>query len=190
MTKDEILDFAETVPGYYDRPELSRLYDFVHALPEDSKIVEIGVLYGRSSSVYFLESLTRMYPLQITLIDPWVVEGTDAKVYFDKMVSAWSIPFTTISLRSEEAAQHITGGIDLLHIDGYHEGVHIDCELYLPKLKINGIVIFHDYHRPSEYPKLGSVFPTIDAAVDKYTSGPNWEDLGTVVTQAARRKLA
>lgn len=184
-----IIEFAETVPGFYERPELERLYSFVHALPDRSIIIEVGVQYGRTASLYLNENRHRVY-----LVDCWIENEGDSWPYFQNMVTTnnW-YQYTGIWQRSDSAATWTPeSGVDLIHIDGGHtpEVVWRDCECYLPKLKVGGIAMFHDYKRPGADPTTGSVFPGVDKAVDHFTGNSNWEDLGTVLTQACRRKLA
>lgn len=67
--------------------------------------------------------------------------------------------------------------IDLLHIDADHgPGVWDDCRWWLPKVKIGGYAVFHDYARKGADGK-GDVFPSVTTAVNYHLVHPgNPED--------------
>lgn len=188
MHKEQILSFAQATPGSYDLDELERLYAYVHTLPQDSIICEIGVQYGRTASLYLNENRHKVY-----LVDCWIENEGDSKPYFfancDKY--SWWDRFEPLWYRSDIAASYVPNNIALLHIDGGHtpEAIEQDCKYYLPKVKVGGIVVFHDYKRKGRDPLAGTEFPGVEAAIDSFTGNSNWEDLGTVNTQVARRKL-
>src|SRR3954468_9756124 len=182
-----MITFSQQICGSYDLDELERLDSLVQALPPSSVIVEIGVQYGRTASLYLSSGQHQVY-----LIDSWVENEGDAWPAFNKLVNDndWSGRFHGLWITSSHAVDHVPDGIDLLHIDGGHtpEAVWADCKNFLPKLKVGGIVVFHDYHRRGK--DLQPVFPGVDAAVDAFTGGPKWADFGTVNTQAVRKKLS
>lgn len=189
MDREQILYFATATPGSYDRDELERLYEYVHALPQNSIICEIGVQYGRTASLYLNENRHKVY-----LVDCWIENEGDSKPCFfancDKY--GWWDRFKPLWYYSDRAASYVPNNIDLLHIDGGHTPVAIeqDCKYYLPKLKVGGIVVFHDYKRPSRDPEAGTTeFPGVEAAVDTFTNNSSWEDLGLINTQIIKRKL-
>ena len=198
-SKDYIVGFSTAIPGYYDVDELERLYDLTITLPQDSIIVEIGVEYGRSASI-FLQ--LKKHWKELWLIDNRSHNAEEGRTSTWRLVERFGDDFGSgggkirvLEESSETAAINTKNDppwIDLLHIDADHEqGVHLDCELWLPKLRIGGIVVFHDFERKGADPSTGSVFPEVDKAVYYYTGDTNkWQDLGTINTQAVRRKLA
>lgn len=80
--------------------------------------------------------------------------------------------------------------IDLLHIDGDHgEGVWRDCELWLQKVRIGGIVVFHDYMRRGA-DGTGDVFPEVTKAANHHVLATGqWQPLLVVDTQLAARRI-
>ena len=79
-------------------------------------------------------------------------------------------PYSNIKLYQEEshlAAKWIRKPIDFLFVDGDHsyKGCKSDCEKYLPKIKENGFVGFHDYNSDIS-------FPGVRKAVEEFTA--NW----------------
>lgn len=180
------VEHALTVPGAYTEEELESLRQEVEKVPTGGIIVEIGVLYGRTASLYMQEGLKRK--IQIHLIDNWSVNGEDAFGYFEKMYNEYPRSGISVySMTSDEAALYIPEGIDLLHIDGNHfpPETFNDCENYLPKLKSGGVVVFHDYNT-LDVDGRTLVFPDLHHTIDEYTEG--WEYLGTFHSQTKRRK--
>lgn len=55
-----------------------------------------------------------------------------------------------LPLSSEKAAKVVDEKFSFIFIDGDHsyEGVSEDCNLWLPHLEKNGVIIFHDYKHP------------------------------------------
>lgn len=198
MSKHPHVEYAMTIPGVYSEAELEALRTEIEELPWDSTIVEIGVLYGRTASLYMMASLEKT--LHICLIDNWCVNSSDAEPYFAdqlaKYMVALEVGFACEEVRStirlfnqaaETIADKIPDGIDLLHIDGNHHdpGPLLDCSLYLPKLKSGGVVVFHDYNTLDTDSKT-LVFPGLHAVVDMYTN--DWGHISTIDSQTIRRK--
>lgn len=184
MGRDEHVAFALTISGAYSEEELEMLRQLTEELPPDSRIVEIGCMYGRSTSIYMQAMLKK--PLRVTVIDNFCVNGNDARAAFTRLRAKFP-PVELLEMTNLEAADLVLEWIDLLHVDGDHspEGITADCALYLPKLKVGGVAAFHDYDtRDVDGERL--IFPQIKQVVDAATAG--WEDLGVVGRLAIRRK--
>jgi len=56
------------------------------------------------------------------------------------------------------------GSLDLVFIDGDHsyEGVRLDIDLWLPKVREGGVISGHDYNNTNKY---GDAFKGVDKAV-------------------------
>jgi hypothetical protein len=191
-TDDEIITFSKSVPGYYEEDELRRLLKLVKALPDNAIIVEIGVEYGRSASIYFQESMRRKHRFNPFLVDCWNTnQSPEARRYLLEIVAKGHL-FHPRWMKSSAAILEMPPyPLDLLHVDGEHTSPAIDFDVrrYSELVKAHsGVVVAHDYRRRGADPSAGSVFPDVDRAVDQYLCEPLWEDLGTVNTQAARRK--
>lgn len=131
--------------------------------------VEIGVYKGRS---FFPQALAQKHIGGIIIgVDPYLKESAREKdlspvlkVMVDNLIDSWdtfesyvSNLGTIINLKvgnnaliiretSEVAVKYLPGEIGLLHIDGNHdvEFVEKDINLYLPKIKKNGLIIMDD----------------------------------------------
>lgn len=197
ISLDEVLGFSAKVPGPYSKLELTKLYELAVALPDNATVVEIGVLYGRSASVFF--QVAQHKPLELHFIDPWVVNGEDAYGYFHKMVNEHflAVPFTMHNMTSvavfhkvpeavsfdDEVMAEFT--IDLLHVDGDHspEGIKDDCSCWLPFTE-RGHAVFHDYATRNEDGTL--MYQQIKGTVDLYCA--DWEKVGVFDSQAIFRR--
>ena len=121
---------------------------------DDGLIVEIGTLYGRSTSFMAIGSKDSV---RVYAIDCW--EGTHyhrmikAVEYFAKLDLMGKIKI--IKGYSEQVAKSFKGTIDMLYIDGDHsyESVKTDYEKWYPFLKKGGVVAFHDHIHP-KYPGI------------------------------------
>lgn len=126
------------------------LYKLALLLPNHCNIVEIGSYLGGSS--VFLGSGAKEKKGILYCVDTWRNEGMSEgpRDTYDEFIHnitpyrKWIIPLRGWST---EKAKKFDKKIDLLFIDGDHtyEAVKGDVEAWLPKLKNNGIVIFHDY---------------------------------------------
>lgn len=180
------VELALTINGIYSEAELNRLLEYVETVPKYGTVVEIGVLYGRSASILF--QVAKEKPLNIYLVDPWVVNEWDTFMSFHSTYKKhfFRVPFVMVNADGGAAEALINPRADLVHIDGYHEpnGVAADCRIWCPRLVKGGIVVFHDYYLKNSEGSLQ--YPGIQAAAAKWCEG--WEPLGAVETQAAFRK--
>lgn len=190
ISLDKVLALSTKIPGIYTELELSKLYELAVELPDHATVVEIGVLYGRSASVFF--QVAQHKPLRLHFIDPWVVSEGDTFKYFTGMVDQHfrNVPFTLISMTSFAARGHLYWQ-DLLHVDGDHspEGIDADCLWWASGMPKGGHAVFHDYDTRA-YSATGAktalVFPQIKETVDRYCA--DWEKVGVFDTQAIFRR--
>lgn len=203
---NEVLAFSTKLPGIYTELELTKLYELAVALPDHATVVEIGVLYGRSASVFF--QVAQHKPLDLYFIDPWVVSEGDAYREFHTMVDQHfrKVPFTMYNMTSLGAAHtfrlftirsqfpRLSVGDRskcevLVHIDGDHslEGISTDCRWWLDYVNI---AVFHDYDARGvpghDQADGGLAFPQIKEMVDRYCAG--WEKVGVFDSQAIFRR--
>jgi len=176
---DRMFDLTDRVPGSYTRLNCAKLYEWAMQLNAQDVVVEIGVDQGRSASI--LLHCANQKGNRVLLIDSW--ESILFTNYWRVANLVSKFPMVRAGIvhgKSDEVVdEKCFDRIDMLHIDAnhYYGGVDVDCELWLPKLKSGGIVLFHDY---------ASSFEAVTASVDKYTDG--WEDLGSYDSLAVRRK--
>lgn len=162
------------------KSELEHLYTLASQAPEDALIVEVGSYLG-SSAVTMAHTGRR-----IICIDCF-------KAYFDGFGQDQVVmheefrkntrDYENIKLyrmESYKAEKYIKEPIDLLFIDGDHEyeGVKLDCNLYLPKVRPGGLAAFHDYQN--------TACPGVKQAVDEATG--DWETVSNLWSIITKRK--
>lgn len=128
-------------------------YDLV-AEHRPETLVELGTQTGVSYFCFCQSARENQVAMRAYAVDTW--EGdAHTKAYDDEIWQAvkahndehYADVSTLLRMRFEEAVLKFDeGSIDLLHIDGYHtyEAVRGDFELWYPKVKPGGIVLFHD----------------------------------------------
>ena len=176
--------------GSFTRLNAAKYYEYARAVRIGGVIMEIGVDQGRSATV--LLEVAKRQAVTVHLVDSWesVLVDNYYKVLNHVAASRPWHPDSTVQVRhmssqtAAEEAAGLEGEIDLVLIDANHYGLMpgLDCELWLPMLRVGGVALFHDY---------GSTFPDVDEAVDRYTGDEErWEDLGAWDSLAVRRKRA
>ena len=119
------------------------------------KLVELGVYYGDSYFAFCQAVKKFNLPTQCIGIDTWEGDTLTSK-YNSAEVKEEVFSYNTqnyaefsslLSKNFDDAALEFTdNSIDILHIDGghsYEEASH-DFTTWLPKMKKNGIILFHD----------------------------------------------
>ena len=146
---------SEHIEGFLSHEEGELLYHLASNCPTGGNIVEIGSWKGRST-VWMGRGVKKNAKAHIFAIDPHtgspehnlasqdVYTFTEFKTNIQKMNVADVI--TPILASSDEAAKDFDKPVDLLFIDGAHEykSVKLDFDVWFPKLKIGGMIAFHD----------------------------------------------
>lgn len=146
------------IPGH--SPCIDKIYSYAaQVLPDGAKVVEIGVMYGRSLAILMACTAAVGKTFDITGVDLW--QGPPS---FNEC-SDW---LKLAGLRDgiklmqgdslEIAKDYADDSLDLVFIDGDHsfEGCSADIRAWLPKVKIGGYLAGHDYE---------STYPGVIAAV-------------------------
>ncbi|TKH23314.1 class I SAM-dependent methyltransferase [Bacillus wiedmannii] len=128
-------------------------YDLIRFLKPQT-IVELGTFYGTSFFSFCQAVKDEKCETVCYAIDTW--KGDEHGGFYGDEV------YTTVNYLVQKYYKHIGNlikstfdgtlhtfkdeTIDVLHIDGYHtyEAVSHDYETWLPKLRSNGVVLFHD----------------------------------------------
>jgi len=125
------------------------LYKLALSLKKKSTIVEIGSYLGASSS--FLACAAKEKNHTVCCVDTWKNEGMsegerETFSEFCKNIDPLKKYIHIFRGKSVDIAKVFNKKIDLLFIDGDHSyrTVKADVENWLPKVKDEGIVIFHD----------------------------------------------
>ena len=127
-----------------NRFEAQKLFECAEKVKEGGVIVEIGTYKGGSAAILASAFPGMIYSIDI---DPQM-ESNDLFVrgeFFLKNV-------TFITGKSEDIAFTWDKEIDMLFIDGSHDyiEVHKDIEMWVPKVKEGGTILFHDYGSHTE----------------------------------------
>ncbi len=141
---------AMRVPGQIRATEAAALYKMGRRL---GHLVEIGCLHGRSTAA--LVQAAAVFKAKLTSIDPfYVTRGMKQQ----SSPGAWAgnlrkvgLPVPElIALESHEAAKIFEDEISFLFIDGNHDYEHVkqDIEDWSPKIKVGGVLAFHDIFMP------------------------------------------
>ena len=141
---------AMQIPGQFNEIETEFLYNLAR---RKGNIVEIGALFGRSTSV--LVEAARIFGAHVTTVDPFYkTPNTDLisspKVWRKNLKSVGLEPPELLHMESHEASKIYDKEISLVFIDGGHnyETVKQDIEDWVPKVKVTGSVVFHDMYMP------------------------------------------
>jgi MMP 1-O-methyltransferase len=141
---------AANVDGWLSDAQGAALFDTAAACSGRGAIVEIGSWKGRST--IWLAQGARIAGQRVFAIDPHMNSREDASAQtfdeFMRNVSAAGVSdiIDPLVMTSAEAATRVTGGVEVLFIDGDHseEGARADAEIWLPRLIEGGTVLMHD----------------------------------------------
>lgn len=130
--------------------EKDLLLNLSTSLPENSTIVEVGSYLGASTC--FLAYGIKNKGGTVYAVDCWknkaMSEGErDTFDEFNRNVEPLKDVIKPLRGFSNEIAEQFDKKIDLLFVDGDHsyDGVCSDLKAWLPKMKENSLVVFHDY---------------------------------------------
>ena len=149
----------------FNKEECQTLFDLLTNLSDEAVVVEIGVEYGRSTTV--IAEVTKWKKFKFTAIDNWCQDnGPEAEQHVRGQMQKHGWEINLVSANSLEFAKKFTDKIDLLHIDGDHtyEGVRDDILAWVPKVKVGGYICFDDYGHDS----LPGVYSACMEYLDKY----------------------
>lgn len=162
----------------FNKEEAKALFDLLYTLPEQATIVEIGVEFGRSTTV--IGSVAKEREFTFIAIDAWLGEySPQARAHVENiLIKEWRLPIVLISTTSGNVWNVFADGgyplLDLVHVDGDHEyaGVLADCNMWGPLVKVDGYLVFDDYGHDS--------LPDVYRAVQDYMNEnkDRWEFVG------------
>lgn len=152
-------DIISNAYGQMSDVEYKTLYELA-SIPINGYCIEIGALYGKSTSVLALASKTISIGKVISIdIDFDLNRLRYFKANLDEF-NLWDYVIPVLSNSAQ--VSKILGNVKarLLFIDGGHDydTVSNDLRLYAPLVVIGGCLVFHDYNR--EY--------DVNFAVDEY----------------------
>jgi len=174
MTFDQVMTLTRTnsSPAAFEEPECKAYFDILMSLPKHSNILEIGMQFGRSSSIALQVAKERS--LHYIGIDPFI-DPPEAWQGWINMARGIGYPFTWHCCESHEAIN--LPGVSLVLVDGNHweEYVRKDIAIYSRLIWREGYMLFHDFGEQ----QLPDVYPTVDAKLVRALMS-HWEELPTV----------
>jgi predicted O-methyltransferase YrrM len=138
--------------GYLSRADVDLLGECARKLPDNPVVINIGAGVG-TSGLTFMESRPDLILYSIDVNDfpnPYGGLVNEKNAFVD--AGFWGDPrHHQIHGDSKRVGEAWTGGpVDMVFIDGEHTETQIvgDIESWLPHIKDDGIIIFHDYYNP------------------------------------------
>jgi len=167
MNIDEILNYMETVPGWFAREEGHLLYKvatdavvkFAHGT-----IVEVGSYCGRSTTVLGC-AVKNAQRGKVFAIDPHegVVSGVTTSEFsgsaqtelFKRNMDALGLDVLVTLIKQKSTEVSWVSPIALIFIDGLHDmaNVSADYKHFIDHVEKGGFVAFHDYGK-WDYPDV------------------------------------
>lgn len=180
---EEVMQVTSGVSSHaaFEDAECCAYYDLLCSLPDHATVLEIGLQFGRSSSI--IAQLQKYKHFNYIGIDPWL-DPPEAR---NEWVALMMRLKATVSIHECKTSEvYKLPQLDLALIDGDHnyDGVFTDCKTVLPLVKPGGYALFHDYGPES----LPNVYPTVQAEMVKEQMTAEWEELPTVGTLGIWRR--
>lgn len=177
-----MIDETKVIPSWTEDIERFELAELASQVQPKGLIVEIGALYGGTTSV-LAKAAPRTNVISIDEFS-WTPEGypTASKQLLDSHLAEVGIKnVSVIEGKSEIIGAGWNKHIDLCFIDGGHsyEYVYADLNNFAPHSEV---VALHDYNNP--------FWPSIKQAIDDYvTLHPEWTLSKIVGTVAVLRRV-
>lgn len=176
------------VEGSTSQEELKYLQDLVGGLSSEDVVVEVGSHRGRSAVA--MGKVAKEVGVRVYAVDPHLpfvgVNGREFGpsdlAYMYNVVSEQGVGESVfiVSLESVKAARAWDDGcVSLLFLDGDHseQGVAADVQAWSSKIRLNGVIAFHD-----------SPLDGVARAIDVLVSTGAWVKTGGVGTIIALTK--
>lgn len=182
LTFDEAMILTRTIGSHtsFEEEECLAYFDVLMKLPPASTIVEVGLEYGRSSSIAL--QVAKSQHLSYIGVDPFENHPEIKKAWFEVTLK---IPIGSFRLEQAQSKfVSIPQPISAVLIDGDHEAeaVYDDLEHFAPLVVVGGYLMCHDFQRES--------LPGVTRAVNAYFEDrPQWSHLGTFGTLGIWRRL-
>ena len=187
LTFAEVMKLTSTISSHtaFEEAEGEKYFELLMSLPARSNIVEIGLQFGRSSSIAL--QVAKVHKLIYWGVDPFKNPPDSREAWF-RMVKKIDMPdYNVLVDMSQMASAWLPARTHLALIDGDHyaDGVRHDIEMMAPLIVPGGYLLFHDYGHES----LPDVYPTVNAyMVQEAMDGTQWEEEPTVGCLGVWRK--
>ncbi len=181
LTFEQAFEFTQMVGSHtsFEDQESRAYFAILMTLPEGSRIAEIGLQFGRSSSIALQVALER--GLKYIGIDPFTDEyGQRAMPLWNQMAKQIGADYSLFQANSCNFPIYCELAAILIDGDHSEEQVYSDCERFLPH--VTHFAFLHDYQRESN--------PEIEAAAKRYFGQhPEWSYLGIVCTLGIWKRI-
>lgn len=175
MTKEEIIQHAETIEGWFPNYDMESLYILAdNFIKEGGKVLEVGSWKGRSS--YILAALCKERNAHLTCIDSFKGLVLTDHVKYDLYHGAGgyykeaekddfihfikdNLAGMPVDLLKGDSRQFYDTfpyeTFDLIFLDGDHDYpiVGEDVINFWPRVKVGGVYCGHDYEHPNDVSK-------------------------------------
>lgn len=179
LTFEKAYEFTSTIGSHtsFEKEECEAYFNLLMSLAPDSYIVEVGLEYGRSSSIALQVAKERdLYYLGIDIApkEEWFHRLSELSNSLGKRFQGL--------FGFDSSLYYLVAPRQAVLIDGDHsyEGVKADCEHFLPHVTPGGYAMFHDMDRES--------LPDVTKAVDEYMLNGEWNHVSTNGTLGIWRK--
>lgn len=171
---EEVMQLTRGVSGAeaFNERECAAYYELADALPPGSTLLEIGLQFGRSSSI--LAQVAKARGHKYIGIDPFTQPPESGPAWKALIMERIGIIPELWEMKTEDLPPGaLPPRIDLALIDGCHNEpeIRIDCATVLPRIPVGGHVCFHDYGRES----LPEVYPTVNTVMAEIGG---WKEVG------------
>lgn len=178
---NEVMNLTSTISSHtaFEDEECRAYYDLAASLAPGSTIVEIGLQFGRSSSIVLQVAKDQGH--HYIGVDPFI-EPPEAEQAWVEMADRVGAVYRLEVVTSQQwAGLYHPTPIDLALIDGDHsyQGVTTDIGIIAPRIAPGGYMCFHDYGRDS--------LPEVYAAISDW-GGAGFTYVGTYGTLGVWRK--
>jgi len=190
MTFDDVIELTRTVSSNtaFEDPECQAYFDILMALKPGAMIVEVGLEYGRSSSIAL--QVAREHHLCYHGIDPFT-SHPEAFLSWIRMAESLKVDFTLWKMpvaRVYAGGYFAPGEIAAVLIDGDHayDAIAADLEYFVIHVERGGVVMCHDYGRES----LPAVYQAATECFHKTGRRSIWKEEPAVGTLGIWRQHA
>lgn len=144
-----MLENSHKIDGSFSNGDISRLAGLASNVPDGGLIIELGCLYGKSSSViYYSKSPSvRFFTSDIFIgTERWPAEKQYEKLIHN-MCQFKFYPQLLFGTSSQVVKLFEDRSVDLVFIDANHEFefVRNDIAAFMPKMKAGGVISGHDW---------------------------------------------
>jgi predicted O-methyltransferase YrrM len=186
MTFEEVMEFTRRVGSHvaFEDAECRAYWELAEALAPGSLILEIGLQFGRSTSI--IAQVAKEKGHRYVGVDPFT-DPPEAACAWLRMMQKIGIQFTLHCMTVDNAFRGLAVDarrVDLALIDGDHraEWVRKDTLAVMPLIRVGGHLCFHDYGRES----LPEVYPTVQGIM---AGRREWTEVATVGTLGIWRRI-